>query len=281
MVRRPRQPGGIPMRRLQTAASALVAAATAALVLTAGVAPASADTEVVTEAYIDASGVVHYPFDPAALPGASIVTQNGLTSRVGDCSFNATGSDSASEGPTLTVGQEVTFDPATCTRELALVTYPLSDVPAVVSATLEPEDGWVQEEATASSGEVSGRATTWFASLNARVQDPVGIHVSSTTTERTWSSTGTWNNVHRWGWYTPTGWSRLSNSQVDTSTVGDTLGTFRNVAFCNPFAATDTNHSRTRLQTSSASGGVTWGYTMNKSGDCSELLSYHYSLITP
>ncbi len=264
------------MRKTATAvATVLLIAASAA-----DIAVASPPEARVAQAYVDSSGVVHYPYEPTGLPGAVLVTQRG-SAEAGECVFSESGSGTPSPiGPVLTVGHEVTFDPATCTRVLAQARYPVSNVPRAVADDLAPSQGTAQISSAMSSEPPAQTTAGWYISLSARVQDPIGIAVSSTKTDRTWSSSGAWSNNHTWGWYKPTGWARKSHSVVDSATIGDTRGTFQNMDFCNPWAATDTDHSRTRVSTST-SGTWTWSYTMRKSGDCSFLLSYHYSLVTP
>lgn len=241
---------------------------------------ANAQDSAVNEVYKDSDGVVHYPWDRKSLPNAHMINEVGVKTQNGDCVFEGSGStESATGKPSLTIGQEVAFAPETCERQVAVATYALDDMPSVVQSHLERDAELTMESSTASS-DLAATRSSWYARINARVQDPIGISVSSTTTERTWDSRGFWSNDHKWGWYSPTGWVRTSQSQVDNYSVADTRATFQNWAFCNPWAATDTNHSRTRLVTNT-SGGVNWSYKMHKSGDCSSLLSYHYSLVMP
>lgn len=262
----------------QASALALVASlalAAPALADEGGSAPPAND-----RTFIDEVGVVHYLFDPAQLPGAILQTDVGASRDTGSCEFTASGSGRADGVPQLEVAMEHTFDPATCTRELAVARYDLSAVPQVVLDYLELPEGSEIDENFEEGASSTARLANWFGRMNARVQDPIGIHVSSTTAEHTWNSGGLVAHNNVWGWYTPTGWSRTSSSVINTPTVTNTRGTFQNVAFCNPFAATNTNHSRTEFR-GYTSGLWDWGYTMAKSGDCAELLSYHYSVITP
>jgi len=239
--------------------------------------PAMADDgpQFVAETYTDDAGVYHYAYDPAERPGADVDDEQGVASADGTCSFAGEGTgDSA----TVTVVDEVTFDPATCTRELSIAIYDADAVPAAVQEDLGTQEGveYAQAQESSSGDDVAPQAS-WTQKLSAWVGDPVGIHVTETNITRTWQSTGAWHNDYHWGWYSPTGWSRTAHSTVGTATVGDTIGSFKNTAFCNPFAATYSEHYKTRL-TTSTSGSWNWSYSMNKSGDCSSLLSYHYAL---
>ncbi|MCB1280477.1 MAG: hypothetical protein KDB18_03035 [Salinibacterium sp.] len=257
----------------------------AALIASIGIAaPAYADSETSQlvanpTRYIDHSGVVHYQFDPVELPGA-IVRVDAGTSTDGSCQFTGTGSGSAKDAPTIEVGSELTFDPATCTRQIAVGKYELSNAPASVLATLNIPKGMITDSVIDTAASAQAALSNWYGMMNARVQDPIGIHVSETEAEHTWNSGGVVSHHNRWGWYSPTGWSRTSSSTLNTSIATNTRGTFQNIIFCNPFAATYTNHSRTEFR-GYTSGLWDWCYTMSKSGDCAELLSYHYSVIAP
>lgn len=265
------------MSRIRLIMGVMVSALIAIGATVLGGAPAMAASPQVNQTYVDSSGVVHYMYDPAVRPGATIRTETGKRDGAGGCLFSGEGSGGPADA-TVTVVDEVTFDPATCSRTVSVAIYPRSATPAKMAVSIAPQTE-SSDSSTASSPKpgVVVAAATWSQKLSAWVGDPVGIHVSETNITRTWSSSGTWNNNHNWGWYSPTGWSRTAYSQVDSSTVGDTIGTFVNWAFCNPFASTTDQHYKTRL-TTNTSGGWSWSYSMNKSGDCSELLSYHYAL---
>lgn len=91
----------------------------------------------VDQTYTDASGVIHYVFDPASLPGAVPVAQEGDRAASGACRF--TGEDvgqAGADGPRITVMRELSFDPATCSRELAVASYTADTVPAGYAAEL-------------------------------------------------------------------------------------------------------------------------------------------------
>ncbi|WP_448062007.1 hypothetical protein [Cellulomonas hominis] len=284
------------MKRYMTAACAV-----ATVLLAAGAIPAAADTsrqavdadpatspadtpESVAATYVDASGIVRYKFDTDEIPGATVRLETGNSSVDGTCSFSSSGKGSAltSGGPRLEVGAELSFDPDTCVREVAVASYPLDAAPAELLAEVDTPAALTSEHVSQTfkgTGAV-GVLATWSGSLNARVQDPVGIHVSRTEAARTWNSSGGATNTNGWGWYTPSGWTRLTYSTANTSTATNTKGTFMNLIFCNPFGETHTNHSRTEFR-GYTSGAWDWGYDMTKSGDCSALLSYHYTAVTP
>lgn len=230
--------------------------------------------------YVDADGVVHFQFDPEILPGAQLVTQAGSATLTASCVFTGEGHGMADGEAMLEVGIEVRFDPASCTRDLAISRYPLGNVPASVARYLELPAGSEIEGRIEAEGGTAAPQATWYGSINARVQDLVGIHVSSTTAQHSWNSGGAVVHGNRWGWYSPSGWWRTSASTLNTVTATNTLGTFQNAAFCNPWASTYTNHYRTEFR-GYPSGLWDWGYALDRSGDCSGLLSYHYSATTP
>lgn len=262
-------------QRVLGGAVALVALAAIAMSPTTAVAD-DGQPVAVEETYVDSAGMVHYAFDPATRPGAKIIYELGTPSRAGGCTFQGAGSG-MSPTAQLTVVDELTFEPATCARTLSTATYPIDSVPRAVTKELAGGNDMATASTTISSTpSVPTRVTHFQQKLSAWIADPIGIHVSETKITRTWDSTGGWSNSHQWGWYTPTGWSRTSWSQIDTSAVGDTIGTFMNWAFCNPKASTTDQHYQTRL-TTNPSGAWWWSYSMNKSGDCSWLLSYHYA----
>src|SRR5262245_47117172 len=87
----------------------------------------------VAATYQDASGVIRYEFDPAALPNAGVVSQVGRPTLTGGCTFTEEGSGGVSKaGATITVSRELSFTPATCRRELAVATYSLATAPVAV-----------------------------------------------------------------------------------------------------------------------------------------------------
>lgn len=97
------------------------------------------------------------------------------------------------------------------------------------------------------------------------IKEPVHIHPFDTI-------------IMRWS-----GWSRTDYLAIQGADYTDTTGWFTNLIFCNPFADTQTFHYETRFG-GSANGAWNWSYSMNKDGgdgDCSGLLSYHYTVVTP
>ena len=79
------------------------------------------------------AGVYHYAYDPAERPGADVHDERGVASTDGTCSFTGEGTG---DSTTVTVVDEVTFDPATCTRELSIAVYDADAVPAAVQEDL-------------------------------------------------------------------------------------------------------------------------------------------------
>lgn len=93
-----------------------------------------------------------------------------------------------------------------------------------------------------------------------------------------WDTSGWWENTHNWAWFSATGWWLDFDGVTDSSTTGDTRGYYINQVFCNPLDQTYADHYTTKITTSPSSDIYNWSYSMNKYGDCSGLLSYHYSV---
>lgn len=236
----------------------------------------------VDKTYIDESGVIHYTFDPESMPGATLSRETTDLLSDGSCDLTASGGASGKAGdPTITVGSEISFDPDTCERLMATASYPLDRAPQSVLDTLTPTDG-TRVDSEHLSGGFHPNAT-WFGKLKAYIEDPIQIDVSSTTSEHTWNSSGGESHNHRWGWYTPSGWSRTDYSAINGSYYTDTTGWFTNLVFCNPFLDTQTFHRQTIFR-GYTNGTWSWDYSMNKGGgdgDCSYLLNYRYTAVTP
>lgn len=224
----------------------------------------------VDETYVGDDGIVHYAYDPADRPGAILRSEAGVA-RDGGCAFIGQGSAPGAD-ETLLVVDEVLYDPSTCTRTVSVAKYESGNVPAVVLKGIASN---LETTSTQRTGGSALLATSWTKKLTIWVADLVGIHVSETSTKRTWNSSGGYSGIHTRGTYTPTGWTITKYTPIDTSTYSDTIAQFQNVAFCNPVAATYSNHNKTRIVTNTG-GGSTWSYSMYKWGDCAELLSYHY-----
>lgn len=259
------------MNRLRAALSLLLVITA----LIAGGAPATAGTlPLVTKTYVDKAGVVHYVYDPAKRPGASFRSEGGTRTSDG-CLF-----DNKEVGvvgsTTITLVEEVTYDPATCTHMLSIATYDRNQIPTVVATDLQPPAGSSQLSSSESAGTQAAAYASWWQRLSAWISDPVGIRVSETKTTRSWDSNGWWSNNYYWGWYAPSGWVRTSYSTIGNYNVGDTIGSFKNEPFCDPFT-TYTEHYQTRL-TTYPTGYWEATYSMNKSGPCNGLLSYNYAV---
>ncbi len=241
----------------------------------AGTSAVAATSPDVAQAYVDSSGVVHYAYDSSTRPGAVMKTVRGTVDSKGGCGFEGQG---AGASGTVTLIDEVSYDPATCTHVVSVATYPSGSVPAAVTASLATPSNAETVSTTATLPSKTGAAvalTSWSQKLSAWIEDPVGIHVTQTNVTRSWNSSGGSNNYHEWTYFWGTGWGIDSKSQIDTATVGDTIGEFSNTAFC-PGLVID-YHYKTRLTTSS-NGTWNWSYSLYKQGACDHLLSYHYAL---
>lgn len=241
---------------------------------------ATADT-LASSSYVDEIGIAHYPVDSAEFPGSIEVRQQGIHD--GDaCSFSITKSGVVGEEPAgIEIWIEKSFDPAECTRTLLYVEYPSDSIPESVTQHFDRvREGLSYTEAAEESTTNEIRAANWVGETSALVVDPINIAVSETGSRHVWNSGGFVSRINAWAHYTPTGWSMLTSSTNNASNRTDTIGTFRNYAFCNPALATNTNHSVTRF--TGYSGG-TWSHSANatKSGDCSALLHVEYVFVHP
>jgi len=243
----------------------------------------------------DAKGVVHYKFDPSRLPGHVLAKDRGDKS-AGGCAFEGAGGGQAAGEQTLTRVTEVKFDPASCTRVLAVATYPLSDLPAAVEKSLEQSelakgsstDG--QKSTATQDLAVAAAAASYSGYLKANVEDPPGLNVSSTRSTIHWTATSSCVTSSTrdpyWSWLSASGWSRtsgtiLANINACTRAYLNIAGTFKNNAFCPGSGNTTyTNHSKTVFE-GLPNGEYSWAYTMDKSGGCSSLLHYDYDLSHP
>ena len=119
-------------------------------------------------------------------------------------------------------------------------------------------------------------------------EDPAQIDVTSVTARVRWTWTGTcttWSK-HSFGsgWYTPSGWSRLSyTSGTDRScTYGATssnAATYRNTIFCDGIPGSNSFDTHNDFYTNYVQGrsnGVTYyQWDARKWGGCTNLLSWH------
>jgi hypothetical protein len=243
-----------------------------------------ADEGTVDGVTIDSQGRVHYDVDLTELPGHEIVTEPGLRTSAGTCSFSALQQGVAGE-PTVLVVTEVSFDPNTCTRTLARAAYSRDALPPSVREKLADQPGATTDERSSGSTSESemGIQATWSGSIKVNVEDPPQIDVTTTKSILTWTSGGSATQRSEWGWYSPTGWSRVSYDSwhYDGSTLGFTSTTahYRNGTFCLTID-THTYHNVT-LFTGYFNGGWEWSYEVDKSGGCTSLLHYEYIVDTP
>jgi hypothetical protein len=274
--------------RLGTVAIGVLAASSLAAL--APPAAGAAEPRGVSGTTVGADGVYRYSVDLAQLPGATVHADRGVRQPTGACQFadSARGRPSGS-GKVLYV-TEISFDPATCTRQLARAEYPRSAVPPAVRAKLvSPE----QAEASATkpsrkAGPTAGVGTlaSWAGSLQVNVEDPVQINVTTTRSTLGWSYDGTYlygNHGALWDWFSPSGWSRnayhWNYGNTGWYAYTDTYGKYRNGVFCLTID-TWTEHLQTYFE-GWYDGWWYWSYRVNKWGGCTALLHYEYIAVTP
>lgn len=267
---------------------ALVGCVTLAVLLAGSAAQATAEpggvTEVGNGVTVDSQGRVTYNVDLSELPGAEIITERGVRTAAGTCSFQDKQRGMAGD-PTVLVVSEVSFDPNACTRELAWAEYDRDRLPASVQAKLvDQQDGTtVDHQSSPAQGSGFGIQATWSGSLKVNVEDPPQIDVTTTKSILTWSSSGTASQRSEWGWYSPSGWQRKEYDywHYDGSTLAFTSTTahYRNGIFC---ATIDTHtYHNVTLFTGYYNGAWEWTYEVDKSGGCTWLLHYEYIVDTP
>lgn len=231
---------------------------------------------------------VEYAVDLSELPGAKISIAAG-EKKDGGCVFSGAGQGSPGA---IVVVTELSYDPATCTHELATATYTAATAPDSVTRLISSQlaDGDSATPSPDGQGTVTPMATyAHSARLWARIQDPVNATTTETGVYLQWNTTsttvGTYTSSHELNWLSGTGWQKTSDSATrgrtsSTKVWANTKGTFKNPTFCKVITGgsgptTYADHSKTWLEGRLA-GGSGWSYVMDKSGGCANLLHYHY-----
>ncbi|GAA2115237.1 hypothetical protein GCM10009802_15140 [Streptomyces synnematoformans] len=240
-------------------------------------------------------GEVHYDVDLSGLPGAEVVRESGKSLGNGGCTFQEEGRGHASEPGRVLVSTEVSFDPNTCTREVARADYPRNNLPESVQRKVDAQaPGGVEESASKktkltdaqrrSAGAAAGGP--WSGSIKVNVEDPPQIDVTTTKSMLTWSTDSAYlysDHSSEWGWYSPTGWERKEDfyAFINDGNVAwtNTIGKYRNGAFCLTID-TWTHHKETLFE-GWYDGSWYWSYEVDKWGGCTALLSYERIVVTP
>jgi hypothetical protein len=231
---------------------------------------------------VDSHGRVSYGVDLSELPGAVTTFEQGVRTERGTCSFR-TDERGRAGTPSVLIVTELSFDPNTCTRELARAEYDRGEIPASVRAKLAKDPDTTTDSVSSTDDSGFGAMATWSGSLKVNVEDPPQIDVTTTRSNITWTSGGSaWQSSH-WGWYSPSGWSRQSydHNFYDGITYGsvNTTAHYRNGIFCLTID-THTYHNQTYFR-GEFDGGWYWSYDVDKSGGCTALLHYEYIADTP
>src|SRR4051812_18392998 len=235
------------MSRITLAAATAAPAMLAAPAFAAAAAPAP-----VARDYQDAAGVTHYAYDPAQYPGATVVTQAGSRNG-GGCTFSESGSGAKAAGARVSVATELSYDPSTCTRELATASYAAAAAPAGVRAQMAPQAASGDAVARASKAKARAAVVVYVGALRVNVELPSQIDVSSTRSTVHWSGTASCVNSNDadayWHWYTLGGWGRDSYSWSHglscARAYANTWGKFSSGSYCWPLGTTRTDHSQT------------------------------------
>jgi hypothetical protein len=261
-----------------------------ALLATSGGEALAVAPQPVAETYEDAAGVIRYEFDPAELPSASVVSQVGRRIMTGGCTFTEEGAGPRSRGGAIiSVARELSFDPASCRRELAVADYPVAVAPEAVRRRAAAGDTVTASAARAgrSGRRVTARSSASYSgSLKVNVEDPPQIDVTTTKASVTWNAGGTvtssTHNAH-WGWYSPSGWQRTnawwSYDRNSSRAYTNVYGKYKNPVFCFTID-TWTEHKKTWFE-GRPYGGWYWSYSVDKWGGCTALLSYERIVVHP
>lgn len=253
--------------------------------------------------YRDASGVVHYAFDPAEMPGGTIETQYGapidpagIGAAAAGCHFADSGAGEPTGG-TFKFMREVRFDPGTCTRQLAVASYPVDSVPSTLAPEMDDPSTEVGAESDLTSSNPAASVTnpaaslvtgsaSYYGRIRVNVEDPPQIDVTSTRSRLWWPRTScvtTADHESWWRWYSSSGWERrtkgIGHNVGNCEARTQTYGKYRNGRFC-ASVDTYTEHWATIFE-GYRFGGWRWSYEVDKWGGCNWLLHYEYSVTTP
>lgn len=236
----------------------------------------------VSETYVDRAGVVHYEFDPASLPGFTVKSEQGRSDsnlRSGSDSTCMYSAQSTHDDDRVVVGIELSFDPATCTLEIAEASYRQEEVPQAVEELIAAKSSGSSDQQAASGLGTGGiaplAAASWRGYISVFHNDPIPAQVNSTRAVMGWNSGARTDANGKWNWLSGTGWSRTSHSVTASGLTTTARGSFKNVLFCNPVAATYTSHKA--VFKGYANGGWATQRNWSKSGDCSSLLQGGYA----
>lgn len=231
---------------------------------------------------VDSQGRVFYDVDLSTLPGAEVTVEQGDRTERGTCRFH-TDQHGTAGTPSVLVVTELSFDPHTCTRQLARAEYTRGAVPPSVRNEFAAHPDTATDSVSSAPEPGFGTLATWSGSLKVNVEDPPQIDVTTTKSDITWTSGGSASQTSHWGWYSPSGWGRESYdyNHYDGITLAsvNTTAHYRNGVFCLTID-THTYHNQTYFR-GDFDGGWYWSYEVDKSGGCTGLLHYEYIVDTP
>jgi hypothetical protein len=241
---------------------------------------------------VDSEGRVRYNVDLMELPGATISAEKGVRTAKGSCTFDTEQRGKAGKAKVLIV-TEISYDPTTCSREVARAEYDRNALPASVRAKIDarPDTSDENSETDKTAKAQTAVATAaaggpWSGSLKVNVEDPPQIDVTTTKSYLTWSTDDVYlysDHKAEWGWFTGSGWGRESYNWTHDNNgwyaYTDTTAHYRNGVFCLTID-THTYHNQTYFE-GWYDGYWYWSYQVDKSGGCTDLLHYEYIAETP
>jgi hypothetical protein len=249
--------------------------------LTAGAAMALAAVPAAASAATSASDWVTFDTVPA---GAAVQTVTGQSDGLGGCAFDFSGSVGPSHAALR--ADEVAYSPSTCQSQVAYTS----------DGSAAPEAPDPSQAAVVDSGSVgspltgptppslaiavhsAGYMQSWY-------QDPARIKVNSVTDSTDWR----WNGScvvapvfggNHYTWFSGSGWSLHENNWQNNYNCGQSTSSsyahFFNGVFC-AFVDTNTYYNRNTVH-GHGNGVLTGSVHAVKSGGCTGLLSFHWSL---
>jgi len=226
---------------------------------------------------------VAYDIAPA---GATVQTTVGTSDGQSGCVFSFSGS--LAPGQTAERADEIGYSPSTCQSQIAYTS----------GASAAPEAAQPSNADTAGSGSVASTDTdtapppatsaavrhsagymkSWY-------RDPVHLTVNSVQNSTNWH----WNGgcvvapvsgAHTYTWFSGSGWSLQANNWQNNYSCAQSTSSsyahFHNGIFCLTID-TDTYYNRNNVH-GKANGVLTGNVKARKSGGCTGLLSFHWSL---
>jgi hypothetical protein len=244
---------------------------------------------------VTSTGDYIYQSDLSDLPETSLIDEQGQPLG-GGCVFASSGSGAAAvDGPRVVAMEEVSFNPSTCMRRIAVAEYPVDQAPQAVKELMvqSSEGEIVVEQGSLQLPGLAPQANkTYKATLNSYIKDPVGLHTTETWATVKWTADSkkvySASYTHKYGMIDLTGWKLKTNHNyhgVTTSyAYANTTAKMQNNTFCKLLGVwqptTYGEHNKTYVK-GLPNGGWAWEDAMYKHGGCDWMLSYGRTFTKP